>query len=65
MWEEIKGENEASFIESHKLKVPGGWIIRTVVKYASANGSSCAVEQTFVSDPEHKWAESAKYGRNW
>ena len=65
MWEEIKSEGGESFVESHKLIVPGGWIIRTVVKYAAANGSSCAVEQTFVSDPEHKWKESSKFGRNW
>jgi hypothetical protein len=53
MWEQLSDAEELNdgVTVSHRLKVTGGWIIRTVV----LKGASCAVEQTFVSDPHHEW----------
>lgn len=57
MWQAL---NEiAPEASSHRLQVPGGWIVRTIVKYYQSTGDGagggCAVEQTFVSDPNHEW----------
>ena len=58
MWEQLE---DFSRFMSHRLKVPGGWIVRTVVRAVSAQegggvpASSCDVEQTFIRDPSHKW----------
>jgi hypothetical protein len=53
MWDELGNVEEPSggVAVSHRLKVQGGWIVRTVV----FKGASCAAEQTFVSDPGHEW----------
>ena len=58
MWEQLA--DSASDASSHRLKVPGGWIVRTVVRYyhiggGTGTGAGCAVDQTFVSDPNHEW----------
>ena len=37
---------------SHRLKVPGGWIVRTL---AFAYRSGLGVVQTFVEDQRHEW----------
>ena len=34
-----------------RLKVPGGWIVRTIVMTEAGT----SVAQTFVEDPEHEW----------
>jgi hypothetical protein len=50
VWEKIPDEGIADmsmFIESHRLKVYGGWIVRTVIVKS--------VAQTFVLDPDHHW----------
>ena len=39
-------------LASDRLKVPGGWIVRTIVGY-----DSDAVDQIFVSDPNHAWQD--------
>ena len=55
MWEQL--EDYSRFI-SHRLKVPGGWIVRTVVIAIAAHeggAPNCVVEQTFIRDPGHKW----------
>ena len=56
MWKKLN-DIKNGHTESALLAVPGGWIVRTVVTYYSATGggASCAVAQTFVSDPEHEW----------
>lgn len=54
MWEPINESDPRSLppIYSHRLKVPGGWIVRTVMcSYNSGGG----VAQTFVADAEHAW----------
>ena len=55
MWEEIlidaKG-NDSTAMFSHRLKVPGGWILQTIV---SRYHGGASVEQTFVADPAHQW----------
>ncbi len=57
MWELIpdlvlkEGERNSA-CESHRLKVPGGWIIRTIAGHWRSGGG---VAQTFVGDPNHKW----------
>jgi hypothetical protein len=54
MWEVIEKDGSRGFdlIESARLKVPGGWIVRTVVKH-SFSGTSVNVSQIFVSDQQH------------
>lgn len=54
MWEPLK-EKELN-AQSGRLKVPGGWIVRTIIKFDTAEGASCAVSQTFISDINHGWA---------
>jgi hypothetical protein len=54
MWEKLLND-DARNVYSHRLKVPGGWIVRTVVHDDSDGRSGRAVEQTFVSDPNHEW----------
>ncbi|MEE9912881.1 MAG: hypothetical protein K4571_14295 [Deltaproteobacteria bacterium] len=53
MWERLKDNDPSA--QSSRLKIPGGWIVRTLVKYDTAEGASCAVEQTVVDDPRHEW----------
>lgn len=43
MWEAIDKHSE-------RLKVPGGWIVRSWISY---NGSS--VHQIFIADVNHAW----------
>lgn len=39
-------------IESSRLKVPGGWLYRTVAFHTQMpGGAACSVSQTFVPDP--------------
>lgn len=53
MWERLKDIEPNA--QSSRLKVPGGWIVRTILKYDTAEGAGCAVEQTFVADAGHDW----------
>ncbi|HQK99447.1 MAG TPA: hypothetical protein PK090_01675 [Smithellaceae bacterium] len=53
MWERLKDIDP--HVQTSRLKVPGGWLVRSVVKYDTAEGTGCAVDQTFVSDPNHDW----------
>ena len=54
MWEAIGGpcEDRDNEISSHRLKVHGGWIIRTIVSRYKAGACVC---QTFVADAEYMW----------
>ncbi len=57
MWEPIaEPENpERTWrTESHRLKVPGGWILRTIVKGIGMNAGA-EVSQIFIHDPDHSW----------
>ena len=49
MWEVLKvvGNN----IKTDRCEVPGGWIVRTF----KSNEYGNTVEQSFVSDPNHRW----------
>ena len=49
MWEVIKAVG--SNIKSDRYEVLGGWIVRTF----KSDEYGSAVEQSFVSDPNHKW----------
>lgn len=51
MWEEIYEADP--YTETDRLKVPGGWIVRTV---AEGRNESIGVALTFVPDPGHKWS---------
>ncbi len=53
MWERLKDIEPGA--QSSRLKVPGGWIVRTVLRYDTGEGAGCAVEQTFVADAGHDW----------
>ena len=44
MWEDI-GE------ETKRLKVPGGWLVRSNISYIG----SVSVALTYVPDPDHSW----------
>jgi len=49
MWEILK--MVGNDIKSERKKVLGGWIVRTF----QTNEYGNAVDQAFVSDPNHKW----------
>lgn len=56
-WEKIAQAQDSSVTgnttgtTSERLKVPGGWLVRTVVVHYRG----AAVDQAFVSDPGHEW----------
>ncbi len=56
MWEQIPEPEDTTkarvSVMSHRLKVPGGWIVRTVTNIFG-NGTSSS--QTFVADADHSW----------
>lgn len=56
MWEWIESEpqakQEVGEISSARLRVPGGWIVRTVISRYQGGAHCC---QTFVADPSHEW----------
>ena len=54
MWTIIETDTNAN-IRSDRLKVPGGWIVRSCFSYASYAGGGCAIHQVFVPDPTHEW----------
>jgi hypothetical protein len=55
MWERLKDIEPGA--QSSRLKVPGGWIVRTILRYDTGEGAGCAVEQTFVADADHDWGQ--------
>lgn len=49
MWEEIDSYTD-------RLKVPDGWIVRSIIDNAGVNDSGgAAIHQIFLSDPDHEW----------
>ena len=64
MWEYIQSQSdydgadqdEESQYLTDRLKVPGGWIVRTIVKASiPKEGLSVATSTIFISDPRHTW----------
>jgi hypothetical protein len=66
MWEEVTDScNENSTItyyeETERLKVPTGWIVKTVISYdthenrENEDWDRRCISQVFVPDPEHAW----------
>ncbi len=60
MWESIRGLNYPNLTHtSHRLKVPGGWLVRETFscRSGSPSGEAAAVTMSLVlvTDPEHKW----------
>lgn len=53
-WEKIQ---DKPHIYSDRLRVPGGWIVRTVVAFDRMEGSAASAVQTFVEDPNHYWED--------
>lgn len=49
MWEVLRTVGNG--VKSDRQEVLGGWIVRTFI--TNAYGST--VDQSFVSDPNHKW----------
>jgi len=45
LWEDIDDSSD-------RLKVPGGWIVRSWISYWNSDGG---VHQIFVVDVEHQW----------
>jgi hypothetical protein len=52
LWESIDLINDR--IASDRLKVTGGWLVRSVYLRGSQDGS-CAIDQVFIADPGHEW----------
>lgn len=57
-WESVEevrdplwGGGADSSVTSAKIKVPGGWLYRTVVKTSTQHGAGVAVSMQFVADP--------------
>ncbi len=57
MWEVIETPEKPAkmTIVSHRLRVPGGWIVRTIAGFPYTGGSALDVVQTFVPDSLHLW----------
>lgn len=57
-WEAIPEAPNSTLtsISSARLRVPGGWIVRTIVSRLNAGVS---IKQTFVRDPAHEWGPLA------
>jgi hypothetical protein len=45
MWEKIDGETS-------RMKVPNGWIVRSIQFYF---GAAVSLHQIFIVDPGHQW----------
>jgi len=52
MWELLSWQGT-----SHRLKVPNGWIVRSIKE----NANHTSVDQIFVEDKNHEWRIN-KYG---
>jgi hypothetical protein len=56
MWEEISKEElppgNTARIHSDRLKVPGGWIVRSSI---GGYNVGAGISQTFIADPMHEW----------
>lgn len=57
MWEEIEYDWMEGTL-SDRLKVPGGWVVRSIV---IGNGNR-DVNQVFVTDPKHEWVLAEEEG---
>ena len=61
--ETAKGTPSTGFIynETHRMKVPGGWLVRvqTVSEYAAGMPNIFPAAPSFLSDPSHQWALKA------
>ncbi len=61
MWEKIQDVKPEGWPSekqvSARLKVPGGWLVRSALTlaYGSKGDMSFNMTQTFVADPEHAW----------
>ena len=40
---------------SDRIKVPGGWLVRTFVHSSWMEAVSCSVHTVFIADPQHTW----------
>lgn len=40
---------------SDRIKVHGGWIVRTFEYYSVMGSASCAVHTLFIADPQYTW----------
>lgn len=56
MWEKVSKDTDPNgMIETDRMKVPGGWIVRSVRTYSTIGGGGCSVHQLMVPDAEHSW----------
>ncbi|HEY4520055.1 MAG TPA: hypothetical protein VJH33_03400 [Candidatus Paceibacterota bacterium] len=58
MWQKISiaGEAPTHLYRSDRLRVHGGWIVRTIT--GNGNDAGTCVVQTFIADPGHVWTLS-------
>lgn len=40
---------------THRLKVPGGWLVRSIYSVSYAYGAGCSVHTVFVEEVGHNW----------
>lgn len=55
MWEGVEAETESTdrYFKTHRLKVPGGWLVRIV-------NHGVGLAMAFVSDPAYGWELKSK-----
>jgi len=59
-WQRIyKVENDVFYDETERMKIHGGWLVRTIllskVNSIFSNQHQTTTSLTFVPDAEHKW----------
>lgn len=50
MWEVIPTINDECTCYSHRLKVPGGWLVRSYLKSSYPQAASCFIQTHFVQE---------------
>jgi hypothetical protein len=50
VWEEVDDNTE-------RLRVPGGWLVRTFIILTHLSTSACSVHMVFVEDPSNAWVK--------
>lgn len=61
IWEDVDGARSESQRRpvTERMKVPGGWVIRSTITRGSEDGGVCT-HQIFIEDPGHTWIPEAK-----
>jgi len=49
----ISASEQGSY--TRRVKIPGGWLVESVIRGMVSDGIGYGLGLTFVPDPEHKW----------